>query len=169
MMNGWRMRAAATAALVLAPWIGAGVLAAGWDDYEPSTFAAAIDGQKSIFGGELDEADWNILAARLVYQVDAIYTGERRPIGPAHKRILEGWLVSFPSRPDLIARFGTEVRFIEEGKAYWLPVQEVLIAGLTEDAEIGEKVRLFVGLIGSANDDWVFIVNRFDGLERPGD
>jgi hypothetical protein len=98
-------------------------------------------------------------------KVRVIYTGQTRSISPAKKQHLDMLVTSFKVDPKLIARYGTEMLFMEGEDEYWLPVQVSLISFFEKELKKGEELTLYAEWVGAKKIgdtwDWVFIVQEF--------
>ena len=129
---------------------------AGWDDYKPYTLAAVIAEQPHP-----STADYRTTAGDFPYLVNVGFTGQRRPLLPQKRRVIEQWVKSLRLNPGALSLYEEEFGFLEAGVTYWLPVQQQLISHFAKELKTGDTIRLYVVWIGSTKSESVFLVNEF--------
>ncbi|NNE62892.1 MAG: hypothetical protein HKN34_02305, partial [Gammaproteobacteria bacterium] len=87
------------------------------------------------------------------------YTGERRSIPKDREELVRAWLGMIGQPVDVGDLFLTEMKFLEDGKEHWLPIQKPLLTYFEREISPGEKVWLFAVWVGATKSDWVFAVN----------
>jgi hypothetical protein len=138
----------------------ASVPALDWDDYTPYSLEKIIADYEP-----LTESGETLLVPGIPIRVLAIWTGQYRPISQAHRQLLKQWFYSYMPDGEEYRVFRNEVRIREGGRAYWIPIQEALLPGWRKDASPNKPLMLFVVWVGTFNDNWVFILNRFATAE----
>lgn len=125
-------------------------------DYQPSTL-------KEIATGNPNRVGLHPFRVRVVFKASA------RPISKTSNDALHQWAQCCAGNPDHYTKaYIREMHFVENGAAYWLPVQESLVADFQKELKAGEIVDLF--LIGVSAPEtggekgWVLLVERF---QRP--
>jgi len=73
---------------------------------------------------------------------------------------IAAWADTFqvPQAPPLFQR---EVRAVEDGIEYWMPVQEILEPAMTAELSPGDEIEVFVIHIGQMSDRQLFLINKF--------
>ena len=54
-----------------------------------------------------------------------------------------------------------EIKVRENGKTYWLPIQEILVIHLKREVKKNGEVMLFMVYIGTTGKTPIFLVNEF--------
>jgi len=134
-----------------------GLLAFDYEAYKPSRLADVRKEQAATQIG-----DWNIVGADFRYRMTVAFSGELRKIDPGSQKLIGMWVKSVGTDPKVADMFAQEVRVVEAGTSYWLPIQKVLVEPLRSEAKTGQQLNLFVTWIGSTKTDFVFLVNEFD-------
>jgi hypothetical protein len=131
------------------------------EDYKPSTLkeVAAEDAK----GNEL-----------LPFRVRVVYTASVRPISATSNDVLHRWAQCCAGNPDHYTRsYLSEMQFVENGAAYWLGVQERLVADFQAALRVREAIDLFFIRVsaGETNGkrDSVLLVERFQRAGKIGD
>ena len=143
-------RGTSASALLVAILVVGGAGAASWDEYRP--------GQLSQFAPRVP-ADTVVLDSVRI-RVHLGYFGEVRPLSAGARRHLAVWAEAM-SMPEAPGAFVREVRVIEDGSEYWLPVQEVLVAPMQAELTSGDVMEAFVVFIGASAGRTRFLLNAF--------
>ncbi|MCM3874721.1 MAG: hypothetical protein ND895_28845 [Pyrinomonadaceae bacterium] len=101
------------------------------EDYKPSTL-------KEI---AVEDAKSDGLSP---FRVSVTYTAQVRPISTTSNDALHDWAQCCAGNPDHYKGYVREMQFVENGNAYWLGVQDRLIADFQKEAKVGEAVDLFL-------------------------
>ena len=164
--------------LLLAASAGKSLAQNGWDRYKPGTLAAVINQGDSTIRGAIREtklASPGVSAAQLPSQhflgydyptvANVVYKGESRPIDPVRRRLIADWGLTYRRDSSIVADFHREYLFQENGKPFWIPVQDTVASFFPKELRPGQRVSLFVMLLGGYYDagkiTWAFIVNEF--------
>lgn len=130
-------------------------------DYKPSTVKEllAADPQR-------DEL--------LPFRVRVVYTASVRPISKTNNDVLHGWAQCCAGSPDHYTRaYLNEMRVTENGTAYWLAVQERLLADFPAELKIGEVMDLFLIRVSALKTNGkrgsVLLVERVEKLGKSND
>jgi hypothetical protein len=131
-----------------------------WDTYQPSTFDKILDSSTiALTGSEPNYLSLHLHRSR----VNAIYTGENRPVSEARTDLISTWFEANQADRKYKKFFIKEYLFLADGKEYWLPVQAAAYEYMEEDMQDGDNVILLVMLLGARRDhdrlDWLFVVN----------
>lgn len=134
-----------------------------WDEYPPSTFAAAL--RSTTFTTACDLC----LTPGIPYTIEAKYLGQVRPMGDSRRRLVHAWLKSIGRLAGLEELYSSEILVVEGGTERWLPIQAPLTRYLTEENPKGGVIEMRVVLVGASNantadEDYVFVVNAFLSL-----
>ena len=101
------------------------------------------------------------------YQVRLKYEGDCRDIPPGRLQLMAMWAGQLvPQKAEeLLALYEMECRFSEDGEAYWMPIQTIVLQALKTEVENGEEIDLFIRWIGVNREkvkiDWVFWIIDF--------
>lgn len=68
-----------------------------------------------------------------------VYSGEFRDLSEGSQRLLGAWAEAF-NVPVAPAAFRTELRVVEAGREYWVPVQEALVPAMKGELRPGEQI-----------------------------
>ena len=136
-------------------------IAAGWDDYKEKSLAETISEHREILG----VVDFNYTPG-LPQLVLAKFTGGIRLTPQDHIEVIRGWVKVIGQKEEVSDLFVQEMKFEENGVAYWLAIQEPLIPYFEKEISKGDDVWLYVGWIGTTKEDWIFIVNEFDKFQH---
>lgn len=63
-----------------------------------------------------------------------------------------------PQAPPLFQR---ELKVVEQGIEYWMPIQEILVPAMTAELKPEDEIEVFVILIGQVSGRYMFLVNEF--------
>jgi hypothetical protein len=104
------------------------------DDYKPGTLKEIV----------VEDAKRNGL---LPFRVRVTYTASVRPISTTSNDALQDWARCCAGNPDHYKGYIRELRFVENGAAYWLAVEDELVADFQKELKIGDVVDLFLILL----------------------
>lgn len=123
------------------------------EDHKPSTLKeiAAADAKR-------DEL--------LPFRVRVVYTASARPISTTSNDVLHRWAQCCAGNPDHYTRaYLSEMQFVENGSAYWLAVQDRLVADFQAELKVGEALELFLIRVSARETNGkrgsVLLVERF--------
>lgn len=93
------------------------------------------------------------------------YSGEFRNLPADSRRLIADWAetMDVPGPPQAFRR---ELKIVEAGSEYWVPVQEVLVPSMNSELRPKEEIELFMIYIGQVDGRHIFLVNEF-GHESP--
>jgi hypothetical protein len=101
------------------------------EDYKPGTLKEIV----------VEGAKRNGL---LPFRVRVTYTASARPISTTSNDALQDWARCCAGNPDHYKGYIRELRFVENGAAYWLAVEDELVADFQKELKIGDVVDLFL-------------------------
>jgi len=130
---------------------------AAWEDYKEKSLQATID-EYMDSSASADLA----FTPGLPQLVLTTYTGKKRSIPESRKKMVHAWLEMIGQPVEVGDLFLTEMKFLEDGKDHWLPIQKPLITFFEREMSPGEKVWLYAVWIGATKSEWVFVVNEFE-------
>jgi len=140
----------------------------GYERYVPRTLREIISSHSDP--KTLNKTDVLMTGDTFPSRVKVTYTGSTRKVSPIKKQHLDMLVVSFDVDPTLIAKYETEMLFMEGPDEHWLPVQKDLIPFFEKELTKGEEVTLYAEWVGARKIDdkweWVFIVNEFQKPKR---
>lgn len=141
-------------ALALAAWAGASELAAfDFSRYQPRMLKELISEYKPQPG--------LIIARDVPIRPQVTYSGEFRDLPEDSRRLIAGWAESF-NVEEVTQVFRWELKVVEAGRDYWVPVQEGLVPAMKRELRPWETITLFVIYIGQVDGRHLFLVNAFD-------
>jgi len=138
--------------------------------YEPRTLAELVEMNPEMVK---DSKATNIMisAAPFYSAVRLEYRGESRPVTNDRLTLYKFWIESIgignDRNIDPMSIIEKEFLFKECGKEYWITVQTPAANDFPEDLEKGDKITLYLMLVGATEDkakkDWdtVFFTNSF--------
>jgi hypothetical protein len=107
--------------------------------------------------------EWIFNAAMPGLAVVAAYTGRNRRIGGGRGEFL-AQVGTALKNPSITSLYRKEIEVIEQGRPYWIPVQEEVFPHLSKELTPGQEVTLFVrylgGSVGSA--ECIYLLIEFD-------
>jgi hypothetical protein len=134
---------------------------AGWEEYKPGTLAGVIAANPHP-----PTVNYQTTAGDFPYQVKVQFAGKRRSVSPEKRRVITQWVESLNLESRIPSAFVEEIAFVEAGRTFWLPIQSELIPPLANDVMPGSSVNLYVVWVGSTTREWVFLVNKFEILQK---
>ncbi|MGH9428502.1 MAG: hypothetical protein ACRD2L_19620 [Terriglobia bacterium] len=131
------------------------------EDYKPSTL-------KEIAAGNPKRDEL------LPFRVRVVHTASVRPISKTSNDVLHHWARCCAGNPDHYTKaYTSELQFVENGAAYWLAVQDRLVADFQKELKAGEPVDLFLIRVSARATNGergsVLMVERFQKAEPNGD
>jgi len=131
------------------------------EDYKPSTL-------KEIAAGDAKRD------GLLPFRVRVVYEASARPISKTSNDALHQWAQCCAGNPDHYTKaYISEMRFVENGAAYWLPVQDRLVADFQKELRAGEAVDLFLIRVSApeinGKRNSVVLVERFQRVQPNND
>ena len=143
----------------------AGVSLAGWDDYKPAKLTDSI----AKHAHEFKDTDLPKNAVKIhihpgdPLRVTVRYLGKRRDLKPKRGMFISDmWGKALGKDREMLARtYQKEIQVEENGRTYWLPIQNILLEPLEKEVGKNGTVELWVAFIGSIEEDLVFLVNEF--------
>lgn len=131
------------------------------EDYKPSTL-------KEIAAGDLKRD------GLLPFRVRVVFEATARPISKTSNDAIHQWAQCCAGNPDHYTKaYIREMKFVENGDAYWLPVQDSLVADFQKELKAGEIVDLFLIRVSAPETGGkrgsVLLVERFQRPETNSD
>lgn len=132
--------------------------------YDPRTMAELVEknsGVKKVEGSK------NIMiSANPFYSAVRLeYAGKSRVLSKEKVSLFKIWQESLQVDSRLLSILDKEFLFRECGKEYWIPVQKPAANDFPEDFKDGDKITLYLMMVGGIEDkgnwDWVFFTNSF--------
>jgi len=120
-----------------------------YDDYMPSTM-------KDVFAigenecGPLEENTLGLVAGKQAFRVPAVWNGEARPIsgGTAAILVMHERVRTPAFAVSMSDLFKTEVHVTADGRDFWLPIQEQILAAFKTEVGPVKDVTLYVMYFG---------------------
>ncbi|MDH5763365.1 MAG: hypothetical protein OEZ51_10310 [Nitrospinota bacterium] len=148
-------------------WIAAtgAAWAGGWNDYKPANLSDSM----ARYALEFKEAGFQKGAVNInihpgdPLRVTVRYLGNQRELDARRGTlIVDMWGKSLRMDREMLARtFQKEIEVEENGRTYWLPIQDALLPPLEKEVGRNGAVELWVVFIGAIEKDMVFLVNEF--------
>jgi hypothetical protein len=102
------------------------------EDYRPSTLRAMVK--------HLPKAN-----ELVPFRVRVVYSASTRPVSQRTRDVLQNWVQCCAGNPDHYTKsYLNEMKFVENGRRYWLAVQDRLISDLNAEVTSGEAIDLFL-------------------------
>lgn len=101
-----------------------------------------------------------VITKEIPIRSTAAYSGQFRAIPEDSRRLIAAWAESF-NIPGMPQAFQRELKVVEAGIEYWVPVQEVLVRSMTAELRLKEEIELYVIYIGQVEGRHIFLVNEF--------
>jgi len=101
-----------------------------------------------------------VITKEIPIRSTAAYSGQFRAIPEDSRRLIAAWAESF-NIPGMPQAFQRELKVVEAGREYWVPVQEVLVPAMNRELQPGEEIELFIIYIGQLAGRHIFLVNEF--------
>jgi len=99
------------------------------------------------------------------FQTRVTFTGRVRPTPTDTKKFIVQW-VKANGHPQAYAdALQQEIELTQDGRAYWMPIQAVLLAPLKTEVQTGKLVDVYVLLMGGQGDQLVLAVSEFDAVQ----
>ncbi len=135
----------------------------GYDAYRGDTCAAFEARQRcdhpDMRLGQLDGRDYGEVHPLEKLRIRAVYAGKtRRLSGHKGKTVADWCRVYFPEMAD---GFRREILVREGDRERWLPIQEPLWISFEHEVSKGATVELYVVWFGTANEEFIYLVNEF--------
>lgn len=138
--------------------------ATNWDRYVPRTLQSILDEHSGLPARQAATGDSVLGLSADAYptRAELTYTGEERPLSPARRALITGWLHAMGGRDTAIAqRYGAELRFREGERTYWIPVQDAMLPWVHEHLQPGDSATVFVLWMGAltahGRTEWLFL------------
>lgn len=130
--------------------------------YQPSSIEKILRANMARIGEALRDDSKTVFGTSLnKYKVTGNYVGSPRKIKFSLRMRIDSWARALGIDNIIYGLFTHEIRLMENGKSYWLPVQKHLVPFMREDLSNGQVVDLFVVFIGVFRRNPVFLVNNF--------
>jgi hypothetical protein len=100
-----------------------------------------------------------------LYRIAVQYGDSVKPIAPAVERLIKKWFAASLRQKYPDSLFSSEMLFFENNVPYWIPVQQHLIDFFTEEVARGDRVEIYVALLGATKKKLVLTLNEFKKLE----
>lgn len=144
-----------------------------WERYSSNTFANILaEANQKISSEESSNISFYIETSgehQIPSCVSFEYSGEFREISEERKILIQAWSGIFGSEKGKQIReiLKHEVLLKENGKEFWIPVQEPLIPYMQNELTEGGEVIVFIIWVGSSflsdETDHVFVIGEFSG------
>lgn len=123
-------------------------------DYKPATLKEIGTMDSDVANPRDQETRLGKDAGLLPFRVRVVFTAFTKPISATSNDVLEDWARCCAGNPDHYTKtYANEMQFVENGAAYWLAVQDRLVADFQRDLRVGEAIDLFLIRISARGDD----------------
>ncbi len=150
-----------------------------WDRYRPGRLSAVIRDADSTIRQAKRETDSamrqapaderpseHFLGQQYPTLATVVYKGASRPVDPIRLQLIGAWGRSFLRDSTVAGDFHREYLFQEGDQLLWLPVQNKVASFFPKELKPGQRVNLYVMLLGGYYDKGkftcAFIVNEFN-------
>lgn len=134
-------------------------------DYKPCTLKEIVALDSDCDAENRDKDRVRKQADLLPFRVSVIYTGSSRPMSEKSKDALFRWAQCCAGNPDqFTGPYDTEMRFDENGVAYWLAIRKKSLPDFDKELKQGEAVNLYLIRVAAGTDgnrDSVLLIERF--------
>lgn len=115
---------------------------------------------KSFFANK-DNSHYTISATTFKYRIPVMFSRKIRNITSNNRTVLNEWGTSLRVKKQFLDLYQKEfmVRFNDE--TYWIPVQEPLVEAMGNELHQDDEFELYVLLIGSIQNNFVFLTTEF--------
>ncbi|NNM81889.1 MAG: hypothetical protein HKL98_04690 [Burkholderiales bacterium] len=131
---------------------------AKWENYFPAKLSEGIS-----IASHAGHGGFHVFREDYAFSTGLIYSGEIRPISVAGKQVLSNFLGVDRDDPIFTVKYQNEVKLIEDGKEYWMPVSYSVVEALKK-VKKGGKITAFERLIGVSGGQWIFLLDGFDAV-----
>ncbi len=130
--------------------------------YKPLTLDSLMKRHKGLLG---KKGDGTLTRTNFLYRIAVQYGDSINPTGPEVERLIEKWFTSGLKQRYPDSLFSSEMLFLENDVPYWVPVQQHLVNFFTEEVARGDRVEIYVTLLGATKKKLVLTLNEFKKLE----
>jgi len=136
-----------------------------WNRYEPMSLND-IKAKFSHYPENFVGMTINAEATLKPYRIVGIYLGDLRQMSAFRKEFIRKWWgTMYGVQKEFTHLFESELLFEVEGNQYWMPVQNELIPYFQKELSKGDRVYLYIMLVGTIDHEneheWMIIVNEF--------
>lgn len=128
--------------------------------YAPSTISAFIEKTGPLVVGD---GDFTYQMKPLGAEAFVTYTGESRPIEGMRRKLIDNYFLTV-QRPGIASIFKYEILVLEDGKKYWLPIDEAVLNKLKGNTGANVQISISYVWLGTVKTDsgreWIFAVRR---------
>lgn len=108
------------------------------------------------------------------FRVRVVYSSNTRPLSQKTKEVLRSWAQCCAGNPDHYTKsYLNEIKFVENGRPYWLAVEHRLISDLHTEVRSGETIDLFLirvsALVNGKKRESALLVERFQRASANND
>jgi hypothetical protein len=108
-----------------------------------------------------EKEDFILFRADSLYKASVNFTDSLRATPDEILRLIAIWGDSTKQQTNVDTLWQNEMLFAENSTAYWIPVQESLIARLKQDVKEGEPITIFIKWIGATASGQIFLAEDF--------
>lgn len=129
--------------------------------YTKADFSAIKAEHGEVFFGKMKDTDYNISAVTFKYRIPVTFSRQLRKISSDNKQVLDAWGESLRVKKEFLDLYHNEFKIKFGKETYWIPVQETLLPDMGNELNEGDEFELYVLLIGSTKDKFVFLTTEF--------
>lgn len=130
--------------------------------YRPATLDSLTKRHQGLMS---KKNDLNLAKINPHYRVTVLYGDSIRPTELNTERLIKKWFKSVLRQDYLDGLFSKEMLFFENDTTYWIPVEQSLIEYFEEEVSPGDRVEIYMTLIGATKKRLVLTLNEFKKLE----
>jgi len=138
---------------------------AGWNDYDPATLSqitakhAKYLSKRKVPKGAVAT---NLHSKGDPFRSTVLFLGKVRSMKRDRRSFIKMWgKTSKKNTAKLAKTYQKEIQVRENGKTYWIPIQEILVAHLKRDVKKNGEVMLFMDYIGTTGKTPIFLIKEF--------
>jgi hypothetical protein len=130
--------------------------------YKPLTLDSLMKRHKDLLG---KKGGGTLSRTNYLYRIAVQYGDSIKPTDPEVERLIEKWFTTSLRQKYPDSLFASEMLFYENDVPYWIPVQQHLVNFFTEEVTPGDRVEIYVTLLGATKKKLVLTLNEFKKLE----
>lgn len=129
--------------------------------YTKSDFSAIKAKHGEVFFDQMKDTAYNISAVTFKYRLPVTFSRQLRKISHNNRQVLEAWGESLRVKKEFMDLYHNEFKIQFGKETYWVPVQELLLTDMANELHKDDEFELYILLIGSSKDRFVFLATEF--------
>ncbi len=138
---------------------------AGWSDYDPATLSGITAKHAKYLSNR--KVPKGAVATNLhpkgdPFRSTVLFLGKVRNMKPDRRSFIKMWGETAKKNTAKLAKtYKKEIKVRENGKTYWIPIQEILVIHLKRDVKKNGEVMLFMVYVDTTGKTPIFLVEEF--------